>query len=158
LKFNRSRSDLCLYTKSESAGLTFVIVWVDDIIVIGSNLNLVNQFKNSIKAKFKVKDHLQLKYFLGIEFQFTEGSVRMSQNEYCKSILERFSMTNCNPQDTPCVSNVFDELRSHINSPLLENPTPLQGSSGLTTIFTAGNKTRHKLHNKCPRQTDVQTN
>ena len=130
LKFNRSRSDLCLYTKSESAGLTFVIVWVDDIIVIGSNLNLVNQFKNSIKAKFKVKDHLQLKYFLGIEFQFTEGSVRMSQNEYCKSILERFSMTNCNPQDTPCVSNVFDELRSHINSPLLENPTPFRALVG----------------------------
>ena len=123
VKFKRSQADLCLYTKVEPHGLTFLIVWVDDIIVMGSNLKLVNIFKFQIQAEFKVKDHGVLKYFLGIEFHFTQRNVWISQEGYCKTVLQRFDMMECNPQKTPCVSNVFDEMRHHIHDIPMANPT-----------------------------------
>ena len=72
----------------------------------------------------------------GKKSSFTEGSARMSQNASCKSILVKFSMTNCNPQNTPCVANLIDEMRFKRNSPQLDNPTPLQGISGFFNIFS----------------------
>ena len=123
LGFNRSQADLCLYIKSGPEGLTFVIIWVDDIIVIGSTQQLIDTFKSQIKSEFKIKDHGVLKYFLGIDFGVTQTNIKMSQSGYCQTVLDRFGMSESNPEIIPTFKNVFDELRTHKNDPPFEDPT-----------------------------------
>ena len=84
---------------------------------------MVNAFKTQISKEYTVKDLGSLKYFLGIEFHMSDTSVQMSQSGYCKTILERFGMMDCKPMKIPCEKNIHDELREHVNSPLLEDAT-----------------------------------
>ena len=121
--FRRSKADLCLYTKRDPRGLTIIIVFVDDIIVMASSIDLVEEFKAHIKTEFQIKDNGLLTYFLGIEFKFTDSTVQMSQELYCQSILDRFNMSNCFPQNTPCVSNIFHLLKEHRYDRPMSDPT-----------------------------------
>ena len=121
--FTQSNADLCLYLKHTTEGMLFLIIWVDDIVILSNNINMVNAFKTQISKEYTVKDLGSLKYFLGIEFHMSDTSVQMSQSGYCKTILERFGMMDCKPMKIPCERNIHDELREHINSPLLQDAT-----------------------------------
>ena len=55
-----------------------------------------------LSAKFKMKALCRLKPFLGIDFNQSDGCVKMSQGKYVNKILERFNMQNCKPRETPC--------------------------------------------------------
>ena len=123
LGFTQSNADLCLYMKHCTEGMLFLIIWVDDIIILSNNVRMVNTFKEQISKEYTVKDLGRLKYFLGIEFNMTDQSVQMSQSGYCKSILERFGMMDASPMKIPCEKNIHDELRAHVNSPLLPDAT-----------------------------------
>ena len=121
--FTQTNADLCLYMQRSTEGIMFLIIWVDDIIILSNNVKMVNVFKEQISKEYSVKDLGQLKYFLGIEFSVTERSVQMSQSGYCKTILERFGMMDSKPMKIPCEKNIHDELRAHANSPLLPDAT-----------------------------------
>lgn len=44
-----------------------LLVYVDDIILVGNDLSMIIDFKAVIDKKFKIKDLGQLKYFLGLK-------------------------------------------------------------------------------------------
>lgn len=47
--------------------MTALIFYVDDIIVIGDDLEEMEQLKRHLIVKFEIKDLGKLKYFLGIK-------------------------------------------------------------------------------------------
>lgn len=49
-----------------------------------------------------MKDLGQLSYFLGIEFEFNNVIIKMSQTKYLQGVLNRFGMDICNPKAVPC--------------------------------------------------------
>lgn len=49
-----------------------------------------------------MKDLGKFKHFLGIDFNQTDGQVKMSQKRYVTKILERFGMQDCKSRETPC--------------------------------------------------------
>ncbi|XP_047264104.1 uncharacterized mitochondrial protein AtMg00810-like [Capsicum annuum] len=51
-----------------------VLVYVDDLLIIGSSLVHIQKTKKDLKSKFKIKDLGELKYFLRIEFSRCEVS------------------------------------------------------------------------------------
>merc|ERR1711888_52284 len=59
--------------------------------------------------------------FLGIEFSQKAGHIQMSQSRYCKKVLERFGMLDCNPAKIPCEKNVHDQLRDYKPSPIFKD-------------------------------------
>ncbi|GJV10853.1 putative RNA-directed DNA polymerase [Tanacetum coccineum] len=65
--FKQSKSDYSLFTKSEKGSFIVLLVYVDDIIVTGNNVDSIESFKKFLKTKFQIKDLGKLKYFLGIE-------------------------------------------------------------------------------------------
>ena len=120
--FQRSDADLCFYRKHvEGSGIIFLLIWVDDIVIISDSIALTNQFKSQIAQEYKVKDLGKLKYFLGIEFSQKAGHIQMSQSRYCKKVLERFGMLDCNPAKIPCEKNVHDQLRANKSSPIFKD-------------------------------------
>ncbi|GKC83867.1 ribonuclease H-like domain-containing protein [Tanacetum coccineum] len=66
--FKQSGHDHSLYTKESGGSFVALLVYVDDIVLTGNNINEINKVKTFLKSKFKIKDLGELKYFLGIEY------------------------------------------------------------------------------------------
>mgnify|MGYP003341067823 CR=1 FL=1 len=54
--FKNSNVDACLFTKINKDEKTFVVIWVDDIIITTTSDEEMNRTKNSLKEKFKMKN------------------------------------------------------------------------------------------------------
>ena len=101
--FIQNPADHCVYTKETSKGEKIIlIIWVDDLIIAGSNSQTIQNVKEILGSKFKMKDLGKLKNFLGIDFTQTDGKIKMNQKRYIMKILKRFDMSDCKARSTPC--------------------------------------------------------
>jgi hypothetical protein len=72
-------------------------VYVDDLIITGSNRDNFRLFKEEMAAAFKMSDLGLLHYYLDIEVKQSTSGILLSQGAYVIKILERSDMTGCNP-------------------------------------------------------------
>ncbi|GJV48882.1 ribonuclease H-like domain-containing protein [Tanacetum coccineum] len=86
--FVQSKSDYSLFTKSFGGVFIALLVYVDDIIIIGNSLPEINKVKQFLKTKFMIKDLGKLKYFLGIEVLDTFNGVCLNQRKYCLELID----------------------------------------------------------------------
>ncbi|RVW98183.1 Retrovirus-related Pol polyprotein from transposon RE1 [Vitis vinifera] len=89
-------SSMCIY----------LVVYVDDIVITGSDQNGIQKLKQHLFTHFQTKDLGKLKYFLGIEIAQSSSGVVLSQRKYALDILEETGMLDCKPVDTPMDLNV----------------------------------------------------
>eukprot|EP00253_Pinus_taeda_P019668 PITA_19668 len=54
--FSRCHSDNTVYTKKVGKSLIILVLYVDDLILTGSDPNLINHVKSSLKKKFEMTD------------------------------------------------------------------------------------------------------
>ena len=101
-RFIQSLADPCVYVKSTEFGLVIAIVWVDDIIIAGSNTDVLKKAKESLMMRFKMKDLGVLSWFLSIQFKCGKDCIEMNQRKFVEKILERFNMSDCKPKAVPC--------------------------------------------------------
>ena len=72
--FSRCHSDNTVYTKKVGNSLIILVLYVDDLILTSSDLNLINHVKSDLKKKFEMIDLGHLHYFLGLQvLQSQEG-------------------------------------------------------------------------------------
>lgn len=67
LQFSASLVDCCLFIMRTERGSVFILVYVDDIVVTGSDSVEVEQIISQINDEFKLKDLDILNYFIGME-------------------------------------------------------------------------------------------
>eukprot|EP00253_Pinus_taeda_P003162 PITA_03162 len=65
--FSRCHSDNIVYTKKAGKSLIILVLYVDDLILTGSDPNHINHVKSSLKKKFEMTDLGHLHYFLGLQ-------------------------------------------------------------------------------------------
>ncbi|XP_066542004.1 uncharacterized protein [Hoplias malabaricus] len=104
--FVQNPADHCVYTRMTENEKVILIIWVDDLLIGASDVKALTMVKEMLTAKFKMKDLGKLKHFIGIDFDQSEGCVRMSQNRYVERILTRFDMQDCKTRVTPCEQKV----------------------------------------------------
>lgn len=63
--YAQSKADYSLFTKSSHIGFTAILVYVDDLVLAGSDLDEIAKIKAILDRKFSIKDLGELKYFLG---------------------------------------------------------------------------------------------
>ena len=80
-----------------------VSIYVDDLIITGTSLDLIENFKTSMKSEFEMTDMGEMKYFLGVEMNQSEAGIHLSQRKYAGEILKRFNMEDCNSVKSPIV-------------------------------------------------------
>ena len=68
LSFIKSNRDYSLFTKRKENKLVVVLVYVDDLLITGSDSNMIHETKTALHHAFKIKDLGELRYFLGLEF------------------------------------------------------------------------------------------
>ena len=61
--FSQSKSDYSLFTKGSGSSFVALLVYVDDIIITGPTLSVLNSLKQFLHSQFKLKDLVSLKFF-----------------------------------------------------------------------------------------------
>eukprot|EP00253_Pinus_taeda_P003946 PITA_03946 len=78
--FSRFHSDNIVYSKKEGKFLIILVLYVDDLILTGSDPNLINHVKSSLKKKFEMTDLGHLYYFLGLQVLQSKEGIFLSQS------------------------------------------------------------------------------
>ena len=63
----KSKFDHSIFNKNSSSGIILQVVYVDDIVITGSDYKGILSLKSFIHSQFYTKDLGMLKYFLGVE-------------------------------------------------------------------------------------------
>ncbi|CAH9137975.1 unnamed protein product [Cuscuta epithymum] len=90
--FTCSRSDTSLFIFRRNSDIIYLLLYVDDIIVTGNSLNLVNHFLSLLNKCFAMKDLGDLHFFLGIHASRTPSGLFLSQQKYISDLLHRFHL------------------------------------------------------------------
>lgn len=106
LGFNRCSAEHGVYTRKKNGKLIIVYIYVDDLLVTGSDMKEIDEFKRMMNAEFEMTDLGTLSYFLGIEFVQCKEGVFMHQKKYVTELLKKFNMFKCNEAMTPTEVNL----------------------------------------------------
>jgi hypothetical protein len=99
--FWRTPSEHTIYIRWNGNVQLVVGVYVDDLIITGSDRDNIRSFKEEMAAAFKMSDLGLLHYYLGIEVKQSTTGISLSQGAYAMKIFERSDMTRCNPCHVP---------------------------------------------------------
>ncbi|XP_068328083.1 uncharacterized mitochondrial protein AtMg00810-like [Pyrus communis] len=108
--FKRSHADSSLFVRIGSVGKLVVLIYVDDIIITGDNIDEIHTLKHSLHQQFAIKDLGVLKYFLGIELATSPKGLFLSQRKYVIDLLQEVKMMDCKPTRTPLDSKLKLDL------------------------------------------------
>ena len=83
--------------KVSGSKFIFLILYVDNILLAISDLGLLHTTKKFLFENFDMKDIGEVIYVIGIEifYDLSRGLLRLPQNRYIETILERFGMEKC---------------------------------------------------------------
>ena len=85
--------------------MAVLIVYVDDIILTGSDGDEISRLKKHLASEFEIKDLGPLCYFLGMEVARSRMGISVSQRKYVLDLLEETGMSGCRPSDIPVDPN-----------------------------------------------------
>lgn len=103
--FISAKSDQSLFIKITPLHQICLLVYVDDILITGSDHEAITSLINNLTKIFALKDLGELNYFLGIQIsKLPNGSIHLSQNKYVAGLLSRAKMASAKGLKTPMTS------------------------------------------------------
>ncbi|OMO82489.1 Reverse transcriptase, RNA-dependent DNA polymerase [Corchorus capsularis] len=151
--FMQSKSDPSLFLYHKDGITVYFLVYVDDIILTGSDLQFVHKFVNALSTRFSLKELLPLHYFLGIETVFVRDGLFLSQRKYIVDLLQRTNMLDSKAVTTPMASTTsltIDDSES-LSDPTRAGDKGDRKSVSSYLIYFAGNLVSWK----CSKQKTV---
>jgi len=118
--FHQAKSDYSLFIREKNQNILYLVVYVDDIIITGSNELEIGITKILLEKQFKLKDLGILSYFLGIEVSHSPQGIYLSQRKYALGILEESGLSGAKPSKIPMERHI--DLKND-DSLLIKNPT-----------------------------------
>jgi hypothetical protein len=92
--FLLNEEEACVYKKESGSSIAFLFMYVDDILLNGNDIPMLESVKTSLKNSFSLKDLGEAAYILGIRI-YRDRSRRffgLSQDTYIDKVLKYFSM------------------------------------------------------------------
>jgi Reverse transcriptase (RNA-dependent DNA polymerase)/Integrase core domain len=92
--FIKNEDEPCVYKKANVSKITFLVLYVDDILLIGNDIPTLHETKAWLGKCFSMKDLGDAAYILGIKIyrDRTKRVLGLSQSTYVNKVLSRFSM------------------------------------------------------------------
>ena len=88
--------DHTLYIKHSGDGkIAILIVYIDNIILIGSDEEKIARLKKSFSIGFEIKNLGSLQHFLGMVATKTKNWIFISQRKHVLGLLEETGMSRC---------------------------------------------------------------
>ena len=72
------KSDLSLFLRFTPSYTTYVLVYVDDILVTGCDTAAITSLIAQLNSEFSLKDLREVHYFLGIQASHTNNGLHLS--------------------------------------------------------------------------------
>ena len=88
-------------------------LYVDDILIFGSNLKVIEEVKKLLSSNFEMKDLREVDVILNIKLiKEGNGGVTLLQSHYMKKVLSRFGFSDYDPAPTPYDPSVLLRKKS----------------------------------------------
>lgn len=133
LGFQHTYSDASLFVNHSADGIIVLLVYVDDIIITGSNTDAITRIIQSLAIEFEIKDLGDLHFFLGIQIQHVHNGLFLTQSQYVLELLVKTNMNDAKACDTPCLP--YQRLPKDDGIPF-EDPTLYRSVVGALLYLT----------------------
>jgi hypothetical protein len=90
----RSKVDHCIYSKGEGEHFIYVASYVDDLLLIGNNMDTIKEVKKQLSSNFDIKYISVAKVILGMDIKryLDARKLWLNQTKYIETTLKRFNM------------------------------------------------------------------
>ena len=104
-----SHYDSALFLHRTDKSTILLLLYVDDMIIIGDDLIGIQELKDFLSQQFEMKDLGHLSYFLGLKVTHSTDGLYITQAKYASELLSRTGLTDSKTVDTPV------ELNTHLS-------------------------------------------
>jgi hypothetical protein len=112
LGFKRCSTEHAMYMRGNSERRLVVGVYVDDLIIISRDIDVLSEFKDQMLKAFKLSELGPLGYYLRIEVQQSVLGITISQGAYAEKILNKAGLSDSNSYRTPLEARL-EQDRQH---------------------------------------------
>ena len=134
--FTINECDKCVYVKDTNNGYVIVCLYVDDMLILGSNNYIITTTKKMLSSKFNMKDLSVADVILGIKISRTFGGLILSQSHYIEKLLYKFDKDESNIARTPV------DINLHLSKNIGQSISQLEYSCIIGSIMYVLNCTR----------------
>jgi len=99
-------SDASLFIKKTVGCVLYVLIYVDDILLIGSDNDALKSCIKALDTHFALKTLGSMNYFLGFEAYRDSSGIYLTQTKYVIELLKKATMHDSKPCDTPMAAGV----------------------------------------------------
>ena len=100
--FVANEADKCVYYRHGGGEGVILCLYVDDILIFGTNLKVIQEVKDFLNQNFEMKDLGVADVILNIKLlRGGDGGITLLQSHYVEKILDRFGYSDCKPSPTP---------------------------------------------------------
>ena len=99
--FRVNEFDKYVYSKFEHEKDVIICLYVDDMLIFGTDLEEREKTKCFSSSKFSMKDMKEADVILGIKIIRNNDSISISKSHYIEKVLWRFNYKDCSPVATP---------------------------------------------------------
>ncbi|GJY64508.1 retrotransposon protein, putative, ty1-copia subclass [Tanacetum coccineum] len=121
--FTQNPDEPCVYLKASGSNVAFLILYVDEILIMENNVTMLQEVKSWLCKCFSMKDLGKAAYILGIKIIHDRSKrlIALSQCGYLDKILKKFRMENSKKGYTPIM-----EKPDYIKSKGAKTPSEVQ--------------------------------
>ena len=102
----KSKSYHSIFYKNSSSGIILLVVYVDNIVINGSDSKSISSLKSFLQSQFHIKDLGMLRYFWGIEVIQRKHGIFLSQRKYVLDLLSKTEKLRVKPCNFPMAPGV----------------------------------------------------
>ena len=84
--YKSNECDKCIYSKSWNNLNVIISFYLDDMLIFGPNLHVINETKNMLKSHFDMKDLGEVSFILGMKIIKTGDGIFLDQSHYVEKI------------------------------------------------------------------------
>jgi hypothetical protein len=99
--FNVNEADRCVYYRHGGVQGVILCLYVNDILIFGTSLDMINKVKTFLWQSFDMKDLGEADVILNIKLIKWEIEISLTQYHYVEKIFNRFGCKDNKPSSTP---------------------------------------------------------
>ena len=134
--FTINECDKCVYVKDTNNGYVIVCLYVDDMLILGSNNYIITTTKKMLSSKFNMMDLGVADVILGIKISRTSGGLILSQSHYIEKLLDKFD------KDENNIARTLVDINLHLSKNIGQSILQLEYSHIIRSLMYVMNCTR----------------
>ncbi|CAH9089803.1 unnamed protein product [Cuscuta europaea] len=138
LSFKRSDSDPCLYFKNTASVPVFLLIYVDEMLIISPSVNAIKIVQKCLCENFAMKDLGDAKRILGINIlrDRSRCTLTLNQTSYLEKVLKKFKIDSAQPVNVPLASHfVLSKDQSPRTGPKIDRMKAVPYSSAIGSVM-----------------------